>query len=162
MKRLATTASTTRCGSRVSNWPAVTAIAMCTVKAAAAPAQTHDGRNRVPITSEANIDLSGNSARNVIANARPITATSCIQTSLDRVFRPKSETSAGSAQQPKVSSTTSPRPGGRALTRRYVGLPTRDYSPSEWDNKETPILLSEPAVASVTPSRHLQEWVHDG
>src|SRR6516165_1200226 len=124
-------------------------MAACTANAVATPAHTHEGRNRVPSTSEANIDLSGSSARNESAKATPITATYCTGTSSVRT-PPGSETSAGCAQQPKVSSTTSPWPGGRARTRRYVGQPARDYSPSPSDNKQARVLLPDAGMALIT------------
>src|SRR5215467_14871833 len=121
-------ASTTRSGSRASNWPAVTEMPICTVNAAATPAQTQDGRYRVPSTSEANIDLSGSSARNVNVNAIAITARYGMQ--LPSVAPSAAEDQGGifgraSTQQPKVSSTTNPWPGGRAQQRAGMSASRR-------------------------------------
>src|ERR1700722_6715620 len=75
--RQATTALSTWCGSRVSSWPAVTAMATCRVGAAAAPANPGSRRYRVLSTSDANRLLSGSSARKMIPNTVATTARTC-------------------------------------------------------------------------------------
>src|SRR5260370_29737086 len=134
-KSAATTASTIWWGSSASRRPAVTAMAMWIANARAAPAHTHAARYRVLRTSEANIDLSGNSARKVIAKAIPSTAAYCIQNPsvgiTDRVLTGRLRPEKG--LQPKVSSTTC---RGPVAGRRSAGMsasplgttPLRDQS----------------------------------
>src|SRR5215472_2571701 len=106
---------------------------MCTVNAAATPAQTQDGRYRVPSTSEANIDLSGSSARNVSVNAIAITARYGMRVLRSLVQRPRIREASSAGRLLNSRRSRPPQAVARwpgATTRRYVGQPAKDYSPS--------------------------------
>src|ERR1700689_3891085 len=74
----ALTKSITAFGARVSSPPGATDKVTCKANAAATPSQTWPGRYRVPSTSDANKDLSGNSATNV--TAKTVTSNSQLDT----------------------------------------------------------------------------------
>src|SRR5260370_12454651 len=125
---------------------------MCTVNAVATPAQTQDGRYRVPSTSEANIDLSGSSARNVSVNATAIAARYGMQLPSVAPQRPRirEASSAGHYSTAEGLVHHEPWPGGRAQQRAGMSASRRRTTPLPSQHTE----LSVSSVAASSQLRH--------